>query len=160
MNLTANATRTNATSIGANDVGLLLIRLMLGVVFMYHGSQKLFGTFGGSGIDGFAAALSSMNMPLPQAGAWAAALAEFGGGVILVLGLFMRVLILPTIFTMLVAAFGVHREAFSLQHGGMEYALTLAVVMIGLVLTGPGRFTVTRLVRGSKSRRVHGSSNE
>lgn len=146
-------TRLNGSrgaGVQASDVGLLLIRLMLGVVFMYHGSQKVFGWFGGSGIEGFAGALESMKMPAPQAGAWAAALAEFGGGVILVLGLFMRVLIIPTIITMLVAAFVVHRQAFSLQHGGMEYALTLAVVMIGLVLTGPGRLTVARLFKSKR----------
>ena len=136
----------------AADVGLLLIRLMLGVVFMFHGSQKLFGWFDGPGIEGFAGALESMDMPMPEAGAWAAAVAEFGGGVVLVLGLFMRILILPTIFTMLVAVFGVHASAFSSQKGGMEYPLTLAVVMLGLVLTGAGKINVMRLFKSKRRR--------
>lgn len=51
-------------------------------------------------------------------------------------------------FTMLVASFAVHGGAFGAQHGGMEYPLTLAVISLALVLTGPGRFSADRLVLG------------
>jgi putative oxidoreductase len=104
------------------DVGLLLIRLMLAVVFIYHGAQKLFGAFEGPGIENFTASLEKMNMPMPAVGAWAAALAEFVGGILLVLGSGMRLVIPFTAFTMLVGAFKVHGDAFSIQNGGMEYA--------------------------------------
>jgi uncharacterized membrane protein YphA (DoxX/SURF4 family) len=67
------------------DVGLLLIRLMLAVVFIYHGAQKLFGAFDGPGMENFTASLEKMNMPMPAVGAWAAALAEFVGGIFLCL---------------------------------------------------------------------------
>lgn len=132
------------------DLGLLLMRLMLASVFLFHGSQKLFGMFDGPGMENFSKAIEGMNMPMPAVGAWAAALAEFAGGVFLVLGTGMRFVLPFTAFTMLVAALKVHGKAFSLEHGGMEFALTLAVMLIGLILTGPGRFTIARLF-GSKS---------
>jgi len=119
-------------------LGLLLIRLMLGTIFVFHGSQKLFGAFGGPGLEGFAGFLGSLDVPLPQASAWAAALAELGGGLALITGLYLRLMALPLAFTMLVASFAAHGQAFSLQDGGMEYSLCLAVVVLGLALTGPG----------------------
>ena len=88
---------------------------------------------------------------MPVVSAWAAALAEFLGGIFLVLGTGMRFVIPFTAFTMLVAVLKVHNKAFSLEHSGMEYALTLAVVLIGLTLTGPGRFTVGKLFGGKKT---------
>jgi putative oxidoreductase len=142
--------RQSSTSFMA-DLGLLLMRLMLAAVFLFHGSQKIFGVFGGKGIEQFAQGLESMDVPVPLISAWAAALAEFLGGVFLVLGTGMRFVIPFTAFTMLVAALKVHGKAFSLEHGGMEYALTLAIMLIGLTLIGPGRFSISKLF-GSKKR--------
>jgi len=130
----------------APDLGLLLIRLMLGVVFIYHGAPKLFG-----GLDGFAGYLGSMGVPLPQVSALLAALAEVLGGAILIAGLWFRVALWPTVFTMLVASFTAHAGKFSIQDGGMEYALTLAVMVTGLALTGPGKLTVLRLLPGRQA---------
>lgn len=127
------------------DAGLLAIRAMLGVVFMFHGSQKLFGWFGGGGLGGTAGFMEQIGLPLPTVSAFMAGGAEFFGGVALVLGLGTRIAAIPLVFTMLVAAFVVHRQAFSIQQGGMEYALTLAVVLVGLTLTGGGRFSVPAL---------------
>lgn len=139
----------------AANLGLLLIRVMVGVVFMFHGSQKLFGMFGGPGIDGFAASLeSNLNFPLPVLNAWLAACAEFFGGVSLVLGLATRIAAVPLVITMLVAAFMVHGGAFSLQHNGMEYALTLGVVVAGLALTGPGAYSAARCMPTGLSERI------
>lgn len=127
------------------DVGLLLIRCMVGVVMSFHGSQKLFGVFGGSGIGGMIGYLQSKNVPLPTVSAWAAALAEFAGGLVLIAGVGVRAVVPFTVFTMLVAAFMSHGGAFDSQKGGMEYPLTLAVVMLGILLTGPGALTARRL---------------
>lgn len=134
------------------DVGLLLIRALPGVVFVYHGSQKVFGAFGGPGIEGFAVWLASMDVPMPTANAWAAALAEFGGGLSLLLGLGVRVMGVPLTITMLVAAFMVHGKAFSAQNNGMEYPLTLAFIAAGLALTGAGRLSLDHLLFGRKSK--------
>ncbi len=128
------------------DAGLLAIRAMLGTVFMYHGSQKLFGWFAGHGIDGFSGFLASQGVPLPTLNAYMAAGAEFFGGLLLLTGILTRLASIPVAFTMLVAAFMVHGNAFSSQNGGLEYPLTLAVVTAGIGLIGPGRLTLINLV--------------
>lgn len=127
---------------GMSDAGLLGIRLMLGVVFMYHGAQKLFGAFGGSGIEGFAGFLESLGMPLPTLNAYMAGGTEFFGGLLLGVGLVTRLVSIPVAFTMLVAVFMVHGSAFGAQNNGMEYPLTLAVVTLGIGLIGPGRLSL------------------
>ena len=133
------------------DIGLLAIRAMLGTVFMYHGSQKLFAWFGGSGIEGFAGFLGTQGVPLPTLNAYMAAGAEFFGGLLILIGLLARLASIPVAFTMLVAAFMVHGHAFSSQNDGLEYPLTLAVVTIGIGLIGPGRLTVTNALSAVRS---------
>jgi putative oxidoreductase len=123
------------------NTGLLLMRLMLGIVFIYHGQGKLFG-----GLEGFAGYLSSLGVPLPQFSALLAALSEVGGGLLLLSGLGFRYALWPLVFTMLVASFAAHPGQFNIQNGGMEYALTLAVMVAGLALVGPGDFTVRKLI--------------
>ncbi len=131
----------------APDVGAFLIRLMLSVVFVYHGSQKLFGAFGGPGLKGFSGFLASLGVPAPEVGAVLAGAAEFLGGLALLTGIGLRLLSLPLVITMLVGCFTAHAGKFSVQNGGMEYALTLAVVVAGMALIGPGSWTLPRIVR-------------
>ena len=135
----------------ANDVGLLAIRGMLGVVFVFHGSQKLFGWFGGGGLGGAAGFMEQIGMPLPAVSAFMAGAAEFFGGLALMLGLATRIAAVPLVFTMLVAAFVVHGGAFSVQQGGMEYPFTLAIILVGLGLTGGGRLSVGALLKPQAS---------
>lgn len=137
----------------ALDVGLLVIRVAVGIVFMYHGGQKLFGLFDGPGISGFAGMLDKLGVPAPTVSAVLAGLAEFVGGLAVLLGLFIRVSVVPMIFVMVVAVTKVHNKAFSLQHGGMEYALTLGLVLLGLGLTGAGLLSVDGL-RSRRAKRV------
>lgn len=132
------------------NLGLLLMRGMIGVVGVFHGSQKLFGAFGGMGLKGFADFLKSMDVPLPMVSAVLAGAAEFFGGLLIALGLFPRLAALPFAFTMLVAFLTAHHGKFDSTKGGGEYALTLAVFAIGLFFTGPGRWSVTGLM-GKKS---------
>ena len=129
-----------------NDTALLLIRIMLGVVFVFHGSQKLFGAFGGSGIEGFSGFLESLEVPMPLVSAWLASLAEFVGGLSLLLGLGVRLLAIPLVFTMAVAIIKTSGGAFDLMKGGMEYPLTLAVITVALGLAGAGRFSLDQVV--------------
>lgn len=124
------------------DAGLLLTRLMLGVVFTFHGMQKLFGLFGGHGIEGTAGFFEQLGIPFPTASVVLAGGAELIGGLALLTGWFARPAALALAGTMLVAALSAH-SGFDAQTGGMEYPLTLAVLSVALALSGPGRFTLS-----------------
>lgn len=131
----------------STDLGLFVIRAMLGIVFMFHGAQKLFAWFGGNGLDAFAQFLAKLDVPMPQLSAYLAGGAEFFGGAALLLGLWTRLVSVPLVITMMVAAFAVHGGTFSAQAGGMEYPLTLGVVTFGLLLAGGGRLSLCGLFR-------------
>ncbi len=124
------------------NAGLFLTRVMLAVVFVFHGSQKLFGLFGGHGIEGTAGFFEQIGMPFPTASVVLAGGTELLGGLALALGLFARPAALGLAATMFVAAFSAH-TGFGSQDGGMEYPLTLAVLALALALSGPGRFALT-----------------
>jgi putative oxidoreductase len=129
------------------EIGLLLIRLMLAVVFFFHGSMKLFGWFGGGGLAGGAAFNARLGLPFPLEGALLAGLAEFFGALALAAGIGVRWAVIPLIFIMLVASSTAHRGAFWVVKDGMEYTVTLAVFLVALGIMGPGRFTAARLMR-------------
>jgi putative oxidoreductase len=126
------------------DLGLFIIRVMLAAVFMFHGSQKLFGLFDGPGLGGTAAFMEQFNLPAPHVSAFLAGCAEFFGGLALLLG-FTRIAAVPLAFTMMVAVTVVHPGAFG-GNNGMEFPLTLAMVLVGLLLMGGGRLSVARLI--------------
>jgi putative oxidoreductase len=133
----------------ANSLGLLILRLALGWVFIYHGSQKLFGAFGGTGMEPFIQGMGQMNMPLLSPAAWAyiAAGGEFFGGLLVLLGLLTRLGALPLIVTMVVAIVKVHGpNGFSAGSGGYEYNLTLMAMAFALVLTGAGLLSLDALI--------------
>jgi putative oxidoreductase len=141
----------------SGSFGLLLIRCVVGVVMFYHGSQKLFGWFDGPGMEAFTGYVDSMHL-LPAAWnvpakylAYAAAVSEFGGGILLVVGLATRFAAVFIAATMAVAIYKVHSHAFLVSEKGMEYALTLMVVAIGLVFTGPGAFAIDRMFARRKA---------
>ncbi len=143
--------RTSSDFLNRFDLGLLLMRLMLGIIFIFHGSMKLFGWFGGGGLEGMAAFNAQLGLPFPMAGAVLAGLAEFFGGLALLAGFAVRWAVIPMIGTVLVASFTVHREAFWVEDNGMEYTLTLAVLLAALGIMGAGRFTLRELVRSRVS---------
>ncbi len=122
------------------DLGLLLARLMLGTVFFFHGAQKLFGWFGGYGLEATAGWMESIGIPLPGLSAALAGGTELLGGLALAAGALHRPAAAALAFTMFVAA-STH-TGFSAQAGGMEYPLTLGVVALALALTGPGRLAL------------------
>lgn len=128
------------------DLGLLMIRAIVGVIFIFHGGQKLFGLWNGSGLAAFAAMLEQLSVPVPAVAAVLVAACEFLGGIALVTGVYMRLATVPLLITMGVAVGLVHRNAFAISDNGMEYALTLGVVLLGLALTGPGRFALAALL--------------
>ncbi len=133
------------------DLALLLIRIWLGITFLGHGGQKLFGWFAGGGPDGTARHFESLGIRPGRFWAVLAGLGEFGGGALVGLGLLTSLGALAIIITMVVAiAASTGRQGFWIDHGGYEYNLFLIVVSLALMLTGPGAFALDPLlgVRG------------
>ncbi|MFE7836896.1 DoxX family membrane protein [Streptomyces sp. NPDC057474] len=135
------------TSFDRRDLGLLLLRLGAGGVLAAHGTQKLFGWFGGHGIEGTGAFMESVGYAPGKASATAAGLAETGGGALLALGLAT-----PAAGAAAAGAMGgataIHApNGFFNAEGGYEYAATLGLAAAGLAVTGPGRISLDHAFR-------------
>lgn len=124
------------------DLGIALLRITVGGIFAAHGIQKLAEI----GIPGLAGMLEQQGFPLPMLSALALVGAELLGGLALVAGLFTRWAAVPLAFTMGVAAFGVHLEGGFFLPDGLEFAFSLMVSSITLILTGAGAFSVDGLL--------------
>lgn len=126
------------------DLALALIRIMTGLVFTLHGSQKVLGAFGGPGLQGFANWISSLG--IPGAFGYLAAIFEFVGGILLLFGIASRLGALMVIPVMLGAIYLVHlKHGFFVQNNGYEYPLTLLVLAIAIFLGGSGSLAFTRI---------------
>ncbi|MGW7789813.1 DoxX family membrane protein [Streptomyces tricolor] len=124
------------------DVGLLLLRLGTGGVLAAHGAQKLFGWFGGHGLEGTGQFMESVGYAPGRASALAAGLAEAGGGTLLALGLATPAAGAAAAGGM-AGASAVHvPNGFFAQEGGYEHAATLGLAAAGLAVTGPGRLSL------------------
>jgi putative oxidoreductase len=118
------------------------LRLVIGVVFFMHGSQKLFGAFGGRGIAGAIAAAQSVSFAPAWFWGWALACTEFVGGVLLLLGLLTRYAALALCIPMVVAVFKVHLPNGFFLPRGFEFALAMLMGLISLLFSGPGGMTL------------------
>jgi putative oxidoreductase len=139
---------------GLLDIALLILRVFIGVCFVVHGLGKLgiVGPGGPNAMEGFAGWLRSLGMPMPHLQARLAMLSEIAGGLLITFGLGMRFGAVICLFTMLVAATIGHRGGGYLitnQPPGNEYAINLAVVMVVLLLTGPGAYSLDQVFFGS-----------
>jgi len=124
---------------GASHWSPLFLRLAVGAVFFAHGAQKLFGMFGGSGLNGFAGTMGRMGLKPALAWAILVALVEFLGGIALVFGFLTRLWALLLGIVMVVAILGVHLS------GGFfsfEFPLVLLAGCLSLLLSGGGRAAV------------------
>ncbi len=129
------------------NTGLLLLRLLIGLTLVGHGSQKLFGAFGGGGISQTGAWLESIGFRPARRQALAAGGSELAGGVLLAIGLFTPLAAAMTIGVMAVAAIAGHgAKGFFVTRGGWEYCLVLAGAATALAFTGPGAFSFDRLL--------------
>lgn len=130
------------------SLAMLLLRVTVGVVFIAHGAQKLFGWFGGHGLNGTGQWMASIGLEPGYVMALMAGSGEFFGGIALVLGLLTRPAGVVTGFAMLVAIFAAHWSGgFFLSNGGYEYALTLAVASFAIALQGGGKYSVDYHIR-------------
>ncbi len=129
------------------SLALLIVRLVLGVIFIYHGSQKVFGWFGGSGVAGLTRSLTNQGSAFPALLAWMAALSEFLGGIFVLVGLLTPFAAAFIISAMLVAIVSVHfKKGFANSKGGYEFNLSLIALALVLVLLGAGLYSIDALI--------------
>jgi putative oxidoreductase len=125
------------------NIGLLILRVTLGLTLASHGTQKLFGWFGGPGLDGTGNFLASLGFPPGRRHALMAGFSELGGGLLLALGLLTPLGAVAAISVMVVAVLTVHiKNGFFATNGGFEFNLLVAVSALALAFTGPGVFSL------------------
>ncbi len=130
-----------------NSLSGLLMRLSAGVIFAAHGAQKLFGSFGGGGLEGAAQWMASIGLEPGYLMALAAGSAEFFGGIALLLGLLTRPAAFVLAMTMLVAVITVHLpNGLFLSNNGYEFGLALLAITGALVLNGGGKLSLDRML--------------
>jgi putative oxidoreductase len=130
----------------------LLLRLVVGALFVGHGTQKLFGWFGGGGLDRTAAGFERLGLRPSRRNAIAAGVAETGGGAALALGLATPLAAATLTGTMLTAINRVHfKNGPWVTKGGYEYNLVLIAVVLALAEAGPGKPSVDAAVGRERS---------
>ncbi|HWB40332.1 MAG TPA: DoxX family membrane protein [Gemmatimonadales bacterium] len=135
------------TDLAAVSAGLLVGRLVLGLLMAAHGAQKLFGWFGGHGLAGTGGYFESLGFRPGRAFALAAASAELGGGLLVALGLLGPVGPALVLSVMIVAALTVHwANGLFAMSNGIEVPLLYAAGAVALALTGFGAYSVDALL--------------
>ncbi|MEU4928547.1 DoxX family protein [Streptomyces yokosukanensis] len=142
------ALRASAPGLHAGDWGLLLIRLAFGLFMAGHGSQKLFGLFGGPGLTATGKGFDALGYHPGKFFALIGGLSEFLGGLGLAVGLFTPLAAAALIGVMINAmatVTGAH--GFWDTDGGVEYSVCIAVVALAVAAIGPGRLAIDRFFR-------------
>ncbi|MEP7035052.1 MAG: DoxX family protein [Dermatophilaceae bacterium] len=126
------------------NTGLLVLRLVLGLLLVGHGSQKLFGYFGGPGLDGAGGFLHSLGFRPGRPMAIVAGTSEAGAGLLLAIGLFTPLASAAIIGTLLVAGSAHWAKGLWGQNGGYETPLLHATGAAALAFTGPGAYSLDK----------------
>ncbi|MBI4610743.1 MAG: DoxX family protein [Candidatus Rokubacteria bacterium] len=124
----------------------LVLRLVLGVIMVPHGMQKLFAAFGGPGLGPTADFFVKIGLVPGLFWAWVAGLVEFAGGICLVVGFLTRVAAFLVAVQMATAVLKVHVPGFFVDRGGMEFALALGALAVAVLLLGGGPLSVDRAI--------------
>lgn len=139
-------------------MGLLLLRVVVGLLFVGHGTQKLFGWFGGNGIDGTAGFYDQLGYPRPRKMAVLAGATEAGAGLLLTLGLLTPLAAAAVIGLMINAIYTVHADngLWNTQRG-YEYNLVLIAAAAALAFAGPGALALDGALGLDLSGRIMGT---
>jgi putative oxidoreductase len=130
-----------------NNLSALALRLPLGAIFIAHGAQKLFGWFGGYGLEGTGGYMASIGLEPGMLMAAMAGSAEFFGGLLLLAGLLVRPAAIVLAVTMLVAIFTVHiGNGLFMSGDGYEFALALLAGALSLAFSGAGGLSGDRVL--------------
>lgn len=133
-------------------IGRLLLRITVGILFFGHGTQKLFGWFGGHGLDATSESFEALGMRPGRRNALAAGAAEAGGGAAIALGLATPFAASVLIATMLTAINRVHlKNGPWATNGGYEYNLVLIAAVLALAEVGPGELSFDHLTGQERS---------
>lgn len=133
-----------------NSYGLFILRVITGIVFMAHGSQKLFGLFGGGGLEGTGQFMESIGLAPGYLMALLSGSGEFFGGLLLALGLFIRLAAVNTLIISIIAFFTVHMsKGFFMATGGFEYILILATISVLFIFEGAGKYSVDKSIENN-----------
>ncbi|HZC34656.1 MAG TPA: DoxX family protein, partial [Chthoniobacterales bacterium] len=128
-------------------IGLLLLRFVVGIAMAAHGTQKLFGWFGGPGLSATGQFFTRLGFPPGRRHALMAGLGETVSGALVAVGFATPIASAMVVSVMLVAAVSAHvRKGFFVQNGGYEYAFVLAVATLTLAFTGPGSISIDTIV--------------
>lgn len=141
--------KTNLQALLASNAGMaaLTLRIPVGIILLAHGAQKLFGAFGGYGLEGTGQWMASIGLEPGYLMALLAGSAEFFGGLALILGLLARPAALLAAFTMLVAIVTVHLEnGLFLSNNGYEFGLALLAAAVSIVFAGGGSLSVDNVI--------------
>jgi|TARA_B110000914_G_scaffold39249_1_gene32618 putative oxidoreductase len=143
----------NKITTTATGLDTLPLRVGAGVIFAAHGAQKLFGWFGGYGLEGTGGWMASIGI---EPGVLMAALAggaEFFGGLFLIVGLLVRPAAVVLAITMVVAITAVHlQNGLFMSNNGYEFGLALLVISVGLAIRGAGSISLDRLLNAQTAK--------
>lgn len=127
--------------------GLTVLRVLGGIIFAAHGSQKLFGWFGGGGLAGTAQWMESIGLAPGTLMALLSGGTEFFGGLALIIGLLARPAALGLTFTLLVAIFTVHiSNGLFMANNGYEFALALLGGTLAVLIEGAGKLSLDQAI--------------